>query len=69
MERKRSMWGFLRVIKRLSTLLRETGPVNERPVPFPLSTREPCSCERLAPERRGPRPASEEGKLELTEAP
>jgi hypothetical protein len=24
--------------------------------------------ERLAPERRGPHPASEEGKLELTEA-
>jgi hypothetical protein len=27
-----------------------------------------CSIERLAPERRGPHPAAEEGKLELTEA-
>lgn len=30
--------------------------------------KEACGIERLAPERRGPRPASEEGKLELTEA-
>jgi hypothetical protein len=30
--------------------------------------KEACGIERLAPERRGPHPASEEGKLELTEA-
>jgi|CXWL01.1.fsa_nt_gi hypothetical protein len=33
-----------------------------------ISYNEACGLERLAPERRGPRPASEEGKLELTEA-
>ena len=30
--------------------------------------KEACGIERLAPERWGPNPASEEGKLELTEA-
>lgn len=36
----------------------------------PVSTlyKEGCGIEQLAPERRGPHPASEEGRLELTEA-
>jgi hypothetical protein len=38
-----------------------TGPIS---IPY----KEACGIERLAPERRGLRPASEEGKLELTEA-
>jgi len=35
---------------------------------FHSSTKEACGIEGLAPERRGPHPTSEEGKLELTEA-
>jgi len=48
--------------------VRETGPVCERPVPVFTLYKEVYGIERLAPERRGPHPASEEGKLELTEA-
>jgi hypothetical protein len=34
---------------------------------FHTPSKEGCSGERLAPEWRGPHPASEEGKLDLTE--
>ncbi len=47
--------------------VREPGPVHSDRSRF-HTLKEACGIERLAPERRGPRPASEEGKVELTEA-
>jgi len=48
--------------------IRKTGTGLETTGPRFHTLKEACGIERLAPERRGPRPASEEGKLELTEA-
>ena len=52
----------------LYVLRPKTGTDLETTDPNPTLYKETCGIERLAPERRVPHPASEEGKLELTEA-
>jgi hypothetical protein len=57
----RTEQGHTAICPRNGTGLEATGPGS-------TLHKETCGIERLAPERRSPRPASEEGKLELTEA-